>query len=677
MSVTVSKSFQEKARKSVFAIVLFVVVYLLLLLAAAGLTVLCVLGGIAIIAARPMFFTLVAGLGLASIGVMIFIFLVKFVFKKHQTDLSAFTEIDRSSQPDLFAFIDDIVAQVGTNFPKKIYISNQVNASVFYDSSFWSMFLPISKNLHIGMGLVNTVTEEELKAILSHEFGHFSQKSMQVGSYVYNVNQVIFNMLYDNDSYTKMVQSWANVSNYFILFVGIALKIVEGIQWILRKMYAIVNRSYMELSREMEFHADAVAASVTGYLPLKSSLLRMELADKSFEEVLGFYNSKFEEAWVSNNIFEEQFFVLQFLASKEGFPIVDGFPMVSEENNRFQSSRVVIENQWASHPATKDRIAALEKLQLVQPIVAVKSANSLFANVTQLQERLTQKIFVDVPYTKEKQVLRLQEFSESYEKIYVANSFSPIYNEYYDRRNPLPIALEEVSEAAAVSISDLFGEEKISLVHSFLAMEQDAMLLQNIADTSGAVSTFDYEGVKFQKKDAPMLLASLTKEKDLVQAQLLANDQKIYQFFYAKASSKGLASTLQSYYEAFFAYDVVYEERFARYQKLIEQLQFTRESLPYDDIISRFRSFFLEEIPLKEQITVMLQDSLYQEIAEGSVRTNLELYLSKDWKYFSGEAYDETALSMLFEAINHFQYLNHRGYFLTKKRLLDFQAGLF
>lgn len=676
MSVTVSKSFQEKARKSVFAIVLFVVVYLLLLLAAAGLTVLCVLGGIAIIAARPMFFTLVAGLGLASIGIMIFIFLVKFVFKKHQTDLSAFTEIDRSSQPDLFAFIDDIVAQVGTNFPKKIYISNQVNASVFYDSSFWSMFLPISKNLHIGMGLVNTVTEEELKAILSHEFGHFSQKSMQVGSYVYNVNQVIFNMLYDNDSYTKMVQSWANVSNYFILFVGIALKIVEGIQWILRKMYAIVNRSYMELSREMEFHADAVAASVTGYLPLKSSLLRMELADKSFEEVLGFYNSKFEEAWVSNNIFEEQLFVLQFLASKEGFPIVDGFPMVSEENNRFQSSRVVIENQWASHPATKDRIAALEKLQLVQPIVAVKSANSLFANVTQLQERLTQKIFVDVPYTKEKQVLRLQEFSESYEKIYVANSFSPIYNEYYDRRNPLPIPLEEVSEAAAVSISDLFGEEKISLVHSFLAMEQDAMLLQNIADTSGAVSTFDYEGVKFQKKDAPMLLASLTKEKDLLQAQLLANDQKIYQFFYAKASSKGLASTLQSYYEAFYAYDVVYEERFARYQKLIEQLQFTRESLPYDEIISRFRSFLLEEIPLKEQITAMLQDSLYQEIVEGSVRTNLELYLSKDWKYFSGEAYDETALSMLFDAINNFQYLNHRGYFLTKKRLLDFQAGL-
>ena len=47
---------------------------------------------------------------------------------------------------------------------------------------------------------------QEFKAILAHEFGHFSQRSMKVGSYVYYVNQVIFNMLYDNDSFDKMIQ---------------------------------------------------------------------------------------------------------------------------------------------------------------------------------------------------------------------------------------------------------------------------------------------------------------------------------------------------------------------------------------------------------------------------------------------------------------------------------------
>lgn len=142
------------------------------------------------------------------------------------------------------------------------------------------------------MGLVNTVTESELKAILAHAFGHFSQKTMKLGSYVYNVNQVIFNLLYENESYEKIIQRWADVSGYFSVFVVLAVKISEGIKWVLRKLYAVVNKNYMGLSREMEFHADEIAASVTGFEHLKSSLLRMTLAEHSFNRVLTFMRAK-------------------------------------------------------------------------------------------------------------------------------------------------------------------------------------------------------------------------------------------------------------------------------------------------------------------------------------------------------------------------------------------------
>lgn len=77
---------------------------------------------------------------------------------------------------------------------------------------------------------------------------------MKVGSYVYNVNQVIFNLLYDNESYERIIHSWANVSGYFSIFVVFAIKIIEGIQWFLKMAYELVNKSYMGLSREMEFH---------------------------------------------------------------------------------------------------------------------------------------------------------------------------------------------------------------------------------------------------------------------------------------------------------------------------------------------------------------------------------------------------------------------------------------
>src|SRR5688572_20570295 len=211
--------------KAISSIVLFIVVYLLLLVLAVGLTAILGLGGIMLIAAKPMIFTLMIGAGMISMGVLILIFLIKFIFKRHVIDRSHLVEITKTEEPALFAFISDIVKQVGTRFPKRIYISSEVNASVFYNSSFWSMFLPIRKNLQIGLGLVNSVNLSEFKAILAHEFGHFSQRSMKLGSYVYNVNQIIYNMLYDNDSYARTLESWANISGYFAFFANITIKI--------------------------------------------------------------------------------------------------------------------------------------------------------------------------------------------------------------------------------------------------------------------------------------------------------------------------------------------------------------------------------------------------------------------------------------------------------------------
>ena len=309
MNIEVSSNFKKMTTKAIISIAVFLIVYILLLLLGVSLTVLCVFLGVKIIIAKPIFFTIALGIGLASFGFFILGFLFKFIFKKHKIDRSHLTEITEETEPKLFKFIKDIVVEIDTDFPKKIYLSNDVNASVFYDSSFWSMFFPIKKNLQIGLGLVNTSTEQEFKAIMAHEFGHFSQKSMKVGSYVYNVNQVIFNMLYDNESFDKMIQQWANISGYFSIFVIIAVKIIEGIQWILKKMYEFININYLALSREMEFHADEVAANVAGYLPLKESLLRMDLADHSYNSVISFYENKLTENVKSSNLYKEQNFV--------------------------------------------------------------------------------------------------------------------------------------------------------------------------------------------------------------------------------------------------------------------------------------------------------------------------------------------------------------------------------
>lgn len=123
------------------------------------------------------------------------VFLVKFIFAVSQDVNSDRVEITEAEQPRLFAFIRRLAGETQVPFPKKIFLSSNVNACVFYNSSFRSMFLPIRKNLEIGLGLVNSVNLSELKAVIAHEFGHFSQKSMKLGSFTYNVNRIVYNML--------------------------------------------------------------------------------------------------------------------------------------------------------------------------------------------------------------------------------------------------------------------------------------------------------------------------------------------------------------------------------------------------------------------------------------------------------------------------------------------------
>src|SRR5207244_2163286 len=83
--------------------------------------------------------------------------------------------------------------------PHRVYLTPDVNAAVFYHESLLSLFLPTPKNLIIGLGLVNQLNLSEFKAVLAHEFGHFSQNSMKLGTYVYVSNRVIGELVFGRD----------------------------------------------------------------------------------------------------------------------------------------------------------------------------------------------------------------------------------------------------------------------------------------------------------------------------------------------------------------------------------------------------------------------------------------------------------------------------------------------
>jgi len=678
--IQVSKEFKIQTTKAIITISVFILSYLIILLLALVLTALCIAGGIALIAVQPMFATIVLGIGLASLGILIVIFLLKFIFKSHKTDRSHLFEINESHQPELFRTIHDIVLKVDTSFPNRVYLSAEVNASVFYDSSFWSMFLPVKKNLVIGLGLVNTVTKEELKAILAHEFGHFSQKTMKVGSYVYNVNQVIFNMLYENESYEDLIQRWANVSEYFSIFVAIAVKINEGIQWILRKLYEVVNKGYMGLSREMEFHADEIAASVTGYEPLKKSLLRMALADISYNNVISFYNNKIIKNIKSKNIYSDQFSVVHFLSQVNKLTHTNNLPDISlEEQSKYDKSKLIIKDQWASHPSIKDRINRLEKTGFKNTNSDDKLANELFQDIVSLQNQLTEKIFDGVSYEGKGNVISIstEMFIEEYKNEVLINSFPKIYNGYYDNKNPTGFDLNPTgSSEKMLDFNNLFSDEKVDWVYASIALQNDKEILKNISNKLLQLKSFDYDGVRYSRSDSETLVEKLNSELDKINEKISRNDIDIYSYCLESENKLNKPPQLQHIYNEFFSFDKTFDTKYDYYIKLSNELQFVSVTTPFKKIKSNLETIKAIEENLKHEISNLLSDVTVRLELTQEIKDNLEKYISKAWDYFGGTSYFDDNLNILYKALHSYSFLLSRKYFQMKKTLLTYQEEL-
>ncbi|MFN8359013.1 MAG: M48 family metalloprotease [Candidatus Kapaibacterium sp.] len=679
MNVEVSTGFKQMTTRAIVAIVMFIITYLLLILFSIALMIVCVYGGLALIAARPMLITIIGGVGMASVGIFIMLFLVKFLFKKHTKDVGSFTEISIKTEPRLIGLIGDIVREVETDFPHKIYLSADVNASVFYDSSFWSMFLPVKKNLQIGLGLVNSVTEDEFKAILAHEFGHFSQRTMKVGSYVYNVNQVIYNMLYDNDEFEVLLYKWAEEHGAISVFVAIGLHIIKGIQWILKQLYEAINIRYMALSREMEFHADAVAAHVAGCAPLKDSLLRLQFADYAYSSVLDFYNGKIHENITSANIYAEHSFVMNFLAERNEIPLRHGLPAVREsDGTKYKTTKLSFLQQWASHPSTEDRIHALEQLNITKESTGHRPAIELFSNPERLQEKLTFLLFSKVSYTAAPSKYDIDTFKNQYTNVLRNNSFDDFYNGYYDHKIPIAFDPSSVLDptSACLRPEECFTKEKVDMVYELIALDNDRVTLKNITDTPSDIRTFDYDGRKYSSDSAQKLIVTMNTRREELHHLIAWHDIEIYRCFSKLAERVGRQEELQLAYMGFFLMDSVYDKKGERYSAFRRSLDFMSTTTPIEQIEYNFREIAVEEREIKEELQKMLTSELLNGEIPPATAENCRKYCDKEWVYFKDSAYDSEAIHVLMTALAEYAYLHARQYFFTKKKLLSLQLEL-
>lgn len=306
---------------------------------------------------RAIILIIMSVIGLCLLAIMLGIYLIKplFAFKKNHNETRV--EVFETECPDLFAMIRDVAGKTGCKMPKHVYLSPDVNACVFYDTSFWSIFFPIKKNLEIGLGLFDGTSVEEVKSIIAHEFGHFSQNSMKVGSTVYVTNTVLHDLIYAEDFWDRFVDKWCLSDTGVIRFFGV---LTRGLTNIIKRLtfyvYKFVQKGYLKLSRYMEYDADNIACQCVGSDNFVSAMCKIDSLSNKDGLYKHLLSNLIDEKKIVANYFIGKRIVANIIPNKD-MPVLQYDEQLIKPIRTFEiESRVKVEDVWSSHPSLEDRL---------------------------------------------------------------------------------------------------------------------------------------------------------------------------------------------------------------------------------------------------------------------------------------------------------------------------------
>ena len=581
----ISPRYQAQVIKVLFSILLFILTYLIVLALAIGIFLLSLVGAMAIISfLKGLYALLLVAAIVLSAGMFVY-FIIKFLFQiKRDTDTSRI-ELQEQDQPDLFEFVRRVCEETEAPFPQKIFISPAVNACVFYNSSFLSMFLPVRKNLEIGAGLINCINLTEFKAILAHEFGHFSQSSTRLGSYTYRFNRVIHNLLYENEGWLNALNAIASTHAIMALFGQITIWLVRGVMELFVAVYKLINLNYLALSREMEFHADSVAVSVSGSAPIISALRRLEFGQAAYHYTIrGILDYQPDKATRARNFFVLHKENLAHMANLNDFPLEHGLPYMDEAlyKTKTVEPRLRYKDVWSSHPDTDERKANAFKTEIPADII-YDSAWILFKNAEKLQEDLSARIHELEPGKKDAEVVDNAHLIAHMRAEEEKNKVNPVYNDYYTYSSNTFVAVPELTthEKEALTlleVQELFSKAQVEKLKNHYRDLSDTETMKMISEGHLQVKRFEFDGKKYTRYYSATIFKQLKNETDQQKEELEKYNQKISAWFYVHLEQKNPVQAAK--YKGLLNFNHTYNNRVQKIYDLFQELiQFYHEHL--------------------------------------------------------------------------------------------------
>lgn len=489
----------------------------------------------------------VIGATLLSLPALFFLaFLLRGLFVvKHGADPSL-VELHPKDQPTLFAFLHRLADETGAPRPHRVFLSSRVNAAVFYDLSFWNLLFPSKKNLELGLGLVNVLSLDELKAVLAHEYGHFAQRTMAVGRWVYLAQQIAGHIVMSRGVFDRFLAGLSRI-DLRVAWIGWILRLfVWAIRAVLDTAFRLVVLAHRALGREMEFNADRVAVSVSGSDSLVHALHKLGPADEAWEEAVSFAA---DELHARRDV--EDLFVLQTAAlahlrrifDEPGFGATPPRPANGAAHRVFTEGLAQPPRMWMTHPPSRDREESAKAVYLPSALDE-RSAWLLFQDEPGLRRRVTAQLFAKAVEEREKNSAGkpapqppTSTVEERFALRFARAALDPKYRGVYLGRSlaayeATPEALigrvESLDEHGVLAALDaLYPASLRSELKAYRERREEELQLQGLADgvLTAPGGTIRYRGREIRRKELRGVIDAVKTERRDVEQRILDHDK--------------------------------------------------------------------------------------------------------------------------------------------------------
>lgn len=661
----VNKNYYFKATLAVIAILLFFVLFLSLVALTAYLTFLAI--------TYPMEtinkFTILVKLGAIAGSGMLLVFTLKFLFKIRNNHPENRIEIDPIDEPELWNYVLDICKHTGAPKPKYIYLDPDVNAYVRYTNNWLSLIMPVKKELTIGLPLTQCLELSEFKAVLSHEFGHFAQKSMRIGSYIHTSNTIIHDLIYNRDSWDNALARWRQSDLRIAFPAWILSPVIWCIRELLKLFYLMLNLLNSSLSREMEFNADKFAAKSAGSEAIISSLWKLDPASDQLNSVMNHLYNASKLSKYSSNIF----YHYQIELEQNKCKLEKAYSELEiDKNGRriyFTSSEISKAHMYDSHPPNDEREKSVK-----EPFVICendsRSPELLFRKLTKWQEKLTKIVYLKYWNCRVKEAADTEEIeqiiqAENAEKVVLEEFHNTFLNRYVHL--PKSVFIRDKAKDNINISEHQWNNIKDDLKHLMEPIWEIEKLMEHavlIHNGTAKLASFTFKDKSYSKHNISDGYDELNKKRnELFDFNFAKWDENLFVHLGAAAQSQDdLPAFLRRIDQHHRIIEICKKLDFAK-KDILSQLDYLQKKEEVSSSeINGFRSTINEHVEELNRLFLEFQTQPFESLTniETSIEFSKVVVGKKNFKIMKGELFESGDFNELMNQLNASVYQANR-----------------